>query len=62
MDDNDLINNDMLEDFFNESIYPLAVERFQMKRARPNPENGEPFIISLLMKAIHCDALTKGKV
>lgn len=62
VDDDHLINNETLEDYFVETIYPLAVERFQIKRARPNPENGEPFIISLLMKAIHCETLTIGKV
>ena len=54
----------MLEEYFENTVYPMCVKKYQTKLQGngASTEDGGPFIVSLIMEAIHCNDLTRGKV
>lgn len=53
----------MVEEYFENTIYP-CIKKYQTKLQGngASTEDGGPFIVSLIMEAIHCNDLTRGKV
>ncbi|KAL9978101.1 hypothetical protein ACROYT_G015582 [Oculina patagonica] len=65
VNDKDLVNTDMLEEYFEDIMYPTCIKRFQMKTGQNGPagcEDEGPLIASLIMDAIDCESLTRGKL
>jgi len=65
VDDKDLVNTTMLEEYFEDIMYPTCIKPFQMKTVQHGPagcEDERTLIASLIMDAINCESLTRGKV
>ncbi|KAJ7337873.1 hypothetical protein OS493_008031 [Desmophyllum pertusum] len=63
VNDEDIVKTEMLEQYFHDTMYPLCIKRYQTKHGNAaTPEDGGPFIISLIMNGLHCEALTRGKL
>lgn len=64
IDDEEIVNTKMLEEYFENTVYPICVKKYQTKLQGngASTEDGGPFIVSLIMEAINCNDLTRGKV
>ena len=63
IDDEEIVDTKMVEEYFENTIYP-CIKKYQTKLQGngASTEDGGPFIVSLIMEAIHCNDLTRGKV
>lgn len=65
VNDKELVNTEMLEQYFKETVYPTCIKAFQIKTVQNGPSGMEdegPLIASLIMDAINCESLTRGKL
>lgn len=65
VNDKELVNIEMLEQYFEETVYPTCIKAYQIKTNQNGPagmEDEGPLIASLIMDAINCESLTRGKV
>lgn len=65
VNDKELVNTEMLEQYFKETVYPTCIKAFQIKTVQNGPSGMDdegPLIASLIMDAINCESLTRGKL
>ena len=64
MDDQQIVETEMLDEYLEDTIYPLCIKKYQTKLHGDGvcTEDGGPFITSLVMRGICCNELTRGKV
>ena len=64
IDDEEIVDTKILEEYLENTIYPMCINKYQTKLPGNGASTGDggPFIVSLIMEAIHCNDLARRKV
>ena len=64
INDEEIVDTKILEEYLENTIYPMCIKKYQTKLQGngASTEDGGPFIVSLIMEAIHCNDLARSKI
>ncbi|CAH3172179.1 unnamed protein product, partial [Porites evermanni] len=64
IDDEEIVDTKILEEYLEITIYPMCINKYQTKLQGngARTEDGGPYIVSLIVEPIHCNDLPRGKL